>query len=158
MASVRALSLSPAEQQNVSNRTNRPKGNETFRNAVGSTWPVRDTPYSMIFQAPMAPLNQDHARRCITFARSQIDSYIQIHGDRPVPSGVYDLIYDYKSVYFTIEPSYPPTERRLMYSDTVKVLLNYAAENTLDGFRERSAHIFVTEGGIQVATAFLGLA
>ena len=106
----------------------------------------------------MAPLNHDHARRCIVFARSQIDSYIQLHGDRAVPSGTYDLVYGYKSVYFTIEPSYPPTERRLRYSDTVKVLLDYAVENTLDGFRERSADIFVTEEGTRVATAFLGLA
>ena len=106
----------------------------------------------------MAPLNHDHARRCIIFARSQIDSYIQRHGDRPVPGGLYEPIYGYKSVYFTIEPSDPPTEPRLRYSDTVKVLLNFAVENTLDGFRERSADIFVTEGGTRVATAFLGLA
>ncbi|KAL8903873.1 MAG: hypothetical protein Q9207_003644 [Kuettlingeria erythrocarpa] len=111
----------------------------------------------MNFQSPMAPLNQDHARRCITLARSRINRYIEQHGDRPIPSGLSSLRYDYGLVYFTIEPVAPATERRLSYSDTVKALANYAAENTLEGYRERSADVFVTDGGEVVATALLGL-
>ena len=112
----------------------------------------------MSFQSPMAPLNQDHARRCITLARGQIDSYIQRHGDGPIPSGPSSLVYEYGVVYFTIEPAVPPTEQRLRYSDTAKVLANFAAENTLEGYRERLAEVFVTDGGVVVATALLGLA
>ncbi|KAI4182724.1 MAG: hypothetical protein LQ346_006507 [Caloplaca aetnensis] len=105
----------------------------------------------------MRPLDQDHARRCIVLASSQVHSYIQHHGDGPIPGGRSSLTYDYGIVYFTIEPAVPPGQHRLRYSDTAKVLANFAAENTLDGFRERSAEVFVTDGGVVVATALLGL-
>lgn len=137
---------------------NRPEGNGTSHPIASRTWPLRNTPYIMTFHTPMAPLNYDHARRCIIFARSQVDSYIQRHGDRPIPGGQYSLIFDYRSVYFTIEPVDPLGERPLRYSDTVEVLNTYAAENTLEGFRERSAEVFVKDRGTRVATAFLGLA
>ncbi|KAL8918384.1 MAG: hypothetical protein Q9208_007403, partial [Pyrenodesmia sp. 3 TL-2023] len=134
-----------------------PEGNKRSQIFGSRTWVLPDTPYSITFDRPTAPLDPDHARRCIIFARSQIDSYIKRHGDKPIPGGLYSLIYGYRSVYFTIEPADPPTQRRLRYSDTVKVLTTYAVENTLEKFRQRSAVIFVTDGGEMVATAFLGL-
>ena len=112
----------------------------------------------MNFQTPRAPLNRDHVLRCIVRTRNLLENYIQRRGNHAIPGGVTLNSYGYQSVLFWIKPAEPPGPHQLTYNDTVTILGAYAAEMTRETYRERSAEIFVTDGGKRVGQAFFGLA
>lgn len=116
-----------------------------------------NTPYTINFEAPSVLLIHDHVLNCLVEAGSQLIGYVERHGNRPIPGGRESLIYRYQTVAFEIEPAEPAVERPLSYLDAAAVLIAYAIKMSQDGYRQRSAEIFLTDGGQRVGDAFFGL-
>ncbi|KAL8897408.1 MAG: hypothetical protein Q9207_007233, partial [Kuettlingeria erythrocarpa] len=131
----------------------RPTTNETAQITFRDSYLIPNTPFEINFNPPNVSLVPSDVSNCLNYARGQIASHLQQHGDGPIPSGHKSLTYQSQTVVFSIVPVPMPTEQQLTYTDTLAVLDAFNLTTIQQDRKEQSANIIEAEGGEGVAYA-----